>query len=136
MVKAIKTFKPKSLKTFTKFIESEDAEDVKDQEDETEIEQHPLEESSLISKGYALGQGNRHETTKRQLESLASQIDSICDRAKREDELEDKINILLDAISKFAGALKLQAELSKNTINVSIATNLLEDDIKSLLRKK
>ena len=127
MVNAIKA---KTLKTFTRFIEDEEEPKEQDGEQET------LEESNLISKGYALGQGSRHETTKRQLESLASQIDSICDRAKREDELEGKINILLDAVSKFAGALKLQAELSKSSINVSIATNLLEDDIKSLLRKK
>ena len=126
----VKPIKAKPLKTFTRFIEDEEEPNEKDNDQET------LEESNLISKGYALGQGSRHETTKRQLESLANQIDSICDRAKREDELEDKIDILLDAISKFAGALKLQAELSKNTINVSIATNLLEDDIKSLLRKK
>lgn len=126
----VKVIKAKPLKTFTSFIEDEEEPIEQDGDQET------LEESNLISKGFALGQGSRHESTKRQAESLSSQIEAICNRAKRESDLEDKIDILIDAVSKFAGALKLQAELSKNNINVSIATNLLEDDIKSLLKKK
>lgn len=126
----VKVIKAKPLKTFTSFIKDEEESIEQDGDQET------LEESNLISKGYALGQSGRHETTKRQLESISNQIEAICNRAKREADLEDKIDTLIDAVSKFAGALKLQAELSKNNINVAVATNLLEDDIKSLLKKK
>lgn len=129
----VKPIKAKPFKVFRKFLEDDEEQKEKETEEDDKV---PLEESSLISKGFALGQGSRHESTKRQLESLVSQIDSICDRAKREDELVDKINILLDAVSKLASVFKLQAELSKNNINVSIATNLLEDDLKAILFKK
>jgi hypothetical protein len=130
----VKPIKAKPFKVFRKFLE--DDEEQKEIESEEQDDKVPLEESNLISKGFALGQGNRHESTKRQLESLVSQIDGICSRAKREDELDEKVNILLDAISKLASAFRLQAELSKNNINVSIASNLLEDDLKAILLRK
>lgn len=129
----VKPIKAKPFKVFRKFLEDDEEQKEKEEEEDDKV---PLEESNLISKGFALGQGNRHETTKRQLESLVSQIDGICSRAKREDELDEKVNILLDAISKLASAFRLQAELSKNNINVSIATNLLEDNLQALLKKK
>lgn len=94
----------------------------------------PLCEESWLSKGFALGQGIRHASIKTQIDSVANQILTACDRGKRETDLDQKLTELLDAISKIGTCLKLQAELSRNTINVGIASNLLDDDIKTQVR--
>jgi transcription termination factor Rho len=95
-----------------------------------------LNESSLLSKGFALGQNNRFDSTKRQLDSLVQQVDSLCNKAKLESDTEKKFDILLDSISRLAHCLKLSGDLSKNTINVAVASNLLEVDREQLFRKK
>jgi hypothetical protein len=94
-----------------------------------------LNESTWLSKGFALGQGSRHAGTKRQLESLTSEIRSICDHGKHEEDTGQRLIVLFDAIAKLALCLRLQAELSHNVLNVGIASNLLEDDLSQAIKR-
>ncbi len=94
-----------------------------------------INESSWLSKGYAVGQSNRHAGTTRQLESLLSKIKNDCNRGHLEEDFTAKFDLLFDAIAGLALSLKLIGELSKANINVSVASNLLEDDLRSLILK-
>ena len=98
--------------------------------------QEPLSESSWLSKGFSIGQANKFESTKRQLDSLTQQIDSACDRGRLESDQERKIDYLLGAVSLLAKCFKLNGEMSKSTINVAVASNLLDDNIHDLLKRK
>jgi hypothetical protein len=95
----------------------------------------PINESSWLSKGFGLGQGNRHAATVRQLDSLVGKIKTECSRGKQEDDATAKINLLFEVMSDLALGFKLGAELSRANINVAIASNLLEDDLRALIAK-
>ena len=95
----------------------------------------PINESSWLSKGYALGQGNRHATTVRQLDSLINKIKTECNSGRQEEDTTEKLNSLFEAVADMAQGFKLFAELSRANINVSIASNLLEDDLRTLIVK-
>jgi hypothetical protein len=94
-----------------------------------------INESNWLSKGYAIGQGNRHASTIRQLESLLSKIKNDCNRGHLEEDVTAKFDLLFDAVAGLALSLKLIGELSRANINVSVASNLLEDDLRSLILK-
>ena len=87
-----------------------------------------LNESSWLSKGFAVGQGVRHETLRRQLESTTKRIQSLCHQGERTNDETTKLNLLFEAIGDLAAAMKLTGDISKTVINVAIATNLLETD--------
>ena len=95
-----------------------------------------LSESTWLSKGYAVGQGARHESVRRQLESLTKRIHSLCEQGKLEDDFPAKINLLFQAIAALAETQKLGGDLSRHSINVSIASNLLEDDLKTIIQRQ
>ena len=95
----------------------------------------PLTENSWLSKGFTVGQGNRHEGFRRQLDLLASQIKAGCEQGKRESELDKKIDVLFEINSRIAEGLKISGALSKSVINVGIASNLLEDDLNKVIAK-
>jgi len=96
----------------------------------------PINESGWLSKGYALGQGSRHAATVRQIESIVSKIKSECSHGRQIEETNAKLDSLFEAVTDLAQSLKLAAELSRSNINVAIASNLLEDDIRNLVGKR
>jgi hypothetical protein len=95
-----------------------------------------LAESSWLSKGFAIGQRNRHIATRQKLESLASKIISDSNLGKNEKEIASKLNHLFELTSEIGKAFRLLGELSSNVLNVSVATNLLEIDSSSKSRKR
>ena len=95
-----------------------------------------LNESSWLSKGFAIGQANRHSSNKRSLESQISQVKSACDDGKRSETTNEKFEALFDAVIKLSQCIRLHGELSQNVINVSVATNLLEDDLARMIKNQ
>ena len=98
--------------------------------------QEPLSESSWLSKGFSIGQSSRFQSTKRQLDSLTQQIETACGHGRLEPDQERKIDHLLNAVALLAKCFKLNGEMSKNSINVAVASNLLDDNIHDLLKRK
>ena len=94
-----------------------------------------IQESSLLSKGYAFSQSRRHESFRRQLDTASKQVQSLSDRGRSTEELEKKIDLLFQALSKLAEAQRISGELSRSSINVAVASNLLEDNIRTLITK-
>lgn len=97
--------------------------------------QEPLQESSWLSKGFAFAQSRRHESFRQQLESAAKQVQSLSDRGRSTEDVGKKIDLLFQALSKLAEAQRISGELSRSSINVAVASNLLEDNIKTLISK-
>jgi hypothetical protein len=93
-------------------------------QDQTE----PLQES-LFSKGYAIGQQARFNSTKSQLKSALSRVDTAARAAKMSTDLELKLNHFADAAHHLSDAIILQAEMMKNVMNVAVANTLLADDL-------
>jgi hypothetical protein len=101
-----------------------------------EFHEGTLNESSWLSKGFALGQGSRHSSAKRSLESLVNQVKTVCEAGKRAEELDEKLDELFDALIKLAQCHRLQSELSQSVINVGIASNVLEANLERLIKSK
>ena len=94
-----------------------------------------LSESSWLSKGFALGQLNRHEQARQRLSSAAYKIRSVVVRAAMESDPSKQMRLLSEALETFANAMVSLGELSLSNINVAVATNLLEDDLKTALQR-
>lgn len=87
----------------------------------------PLQES-LFSKGYAIGQQGRFNSTKSQLKSALSRLDTAAKAAKISTDIDDQLKHFADAALYLSDAIILQAELLTNVMNVSVANTLLADD--------
>lgn len=90
-------------------------------------ETEPLQES-LFSKGYAIGQQGRFNSTKSQLKSTISKVDTAAKAAKMSTDLGEKLNHFADASLYLGDAIILQAEMLSNVMNVSVTNTLLADD--------
>ena len=93
----------------------------------TQSEIEPLQES-LFSKGFAIGQQGRFNSTKSQLKSTLLRVDTAAKAAKMSADLDDKLNHFADAALHLSNAIILQTELLANVLNVSVANILLADD--------
>lgn len=99
------------------------AEHLKNQDD---IE--PIQES-LLSKGFAIGQQGRFNSTQSQLKSKVSKVDAAARAAKMSTELEEKLNHFAEVAHHLSDAIILQSELMKNVMNVAVANTRLADDL-------
>lgn len=74
---------------------------------------------SLVGKGFAIGQNRQHAANKTKLLSALSQIQNDCRQGVREDDQNKKIDLIFQVAFEFAGALKVFAEMSTSTNNIS-----------------
>lgn len=95
-----------------------------------------LNESSLLSKGFAAIQGAKHEQTRQKLNALAAKLKGTAHKGAFESDLEKQSDLLFEAVELVADGLVLLGELSRCNINVTVATNLLEEDIRQFLLKR
>lgn len=100
------------------------------------IQSGQLDESSLLSKGYAVVQKAKFDSNKRNAIAAANKTDTILSKTRFEDDLAKKIDYLMLAISYLGDAQKWQLEALQNVMYSVVATNLLEDDIRNLLTKR
>ena len=95
----------------------------------------PLAESSLFSKGFAIGQQARFTSTKAQLKSILQKVQTAARSAKNAEEAETKLNYISEAIIQLSEALETDAELKTNIMNVSVAITLLANDLSQPKKK-
>ena len=90
----------------------------------------------LLSKAYALSQNLRHNSVSQHIGSACSKIEANLTQAKRESDVVDKIDSLLDALLALAQVLRLQNEQSTLVKNVAVASVVLADDLNKTLEKQ
>jgi hypothetical protein len=95
-----------------------------------------IDESNLLSKGFAIGQNSRHEASRQKLNSVVSHIHTLVGRAKLDTDQGVRERILFECVDSLGVALSLLGELSRNNINVAVASNLLEDDLKQTILRQ
>lgn len=88
---------------------------------------------SLVGKGFAIGQNRQHAANKTKLLSALTKIQNDCRQAVHEDDQNKKIDLLFHVAFDFAGALKILAEMSANTNNVSTTGVLDQENLKKEL---
>lgn len=82
---------------------------------------------SMVGKGFAIGQNRQHAANKTKLLSTLSQIQNNCHQGVRENDQNKKLDMIFQVAFEFAGALKVFAEMSTNTNNVS-TTGVLDSE--------
>lgn len=100
-----------------------------------EAEKETITES-IVGKGYAIAQNRHHTSNRSKLLSRISRIQSLARKGISEDEPVKKQDILFSLLLEFSEAFKIQAEMSRNEINVATAGILDMDNIKKLLKSK
>lgn len=111
------------MKNFKDFLEIEDNEP-------------ELNESSFLSKGFALTQltGFRGEFSK--IKSALSVLKNLVSAIKREDDLKKKIDQLADAILVNASISERESEQRLRLMNTVVAEILLSQNIEKLLKNQ
>ena len=98
----------------------------------------PISES-LVGKGVAIANNRQHAANKSKLSSQLNLIQNDCRQGVQEADPNKKIEILFQIAYEFAGALKIFAEMSSNTNNVSttgvLDTANIQKEITSALLK-
>ena len=94
----------------------------------------PLEES-FFSKGYAISQNAQHNSTKQKISTIRSNIHSLTNRIKTEDDINQKIDLLADVANQMMVAIERLGELSTNVKNIVVANTLLSEDISKVIEK-
>jgi hypothetical protein len=94
----------------------------------------PISES-LVGKGFAIGQSRAHASNKSKLQSVLSRIQSNAKKGQSEDDENERFELLFTLFFDLAAAMKIAAELSTNTINVSTAGVLDTESIKKELER-
>lgn len=95
----------------------------------------PLNESSLIGKGFALGQNRAHAGNKNKFQSVLSRIQSNARKGLTEEDSEKRFDLIFTLFFDLAAALKIASEMSTNSINVSTAGVLDTESIKAELKR-
>ncbi|MGI6525355.1 MAG: hypothetical protein ACOX2O_08740 [Bdellovibrionota bacterium] len=90
-------------------------------------------QESIVGKGYAISQNRAHGASKNKLQSIASKIQSEARKGISEDDPEKRQQIVFTLFIELGNALKVLAEMSRNTINVSTAGVLDQESIKKAL---
>lgn len=94
----------------------------------------PLQES-FLGKSYALIQNKQHSSNRTKLLSVISRIQSLAKKGISENDQEKRSEILFSLFLELASALKVQAEMSRNEVNVSTAGVLDTKDLSKELQK-
>lgn len=76
---------------------------------------------SIVGKGYAIAQNRQHASNRSKLLSVASRLKSLAEKGRNEDDQIKQQQILFALFQELANALKVQAEMARNEINVSTA---------------
>ena len=98
----------------------------------TGISDQELSES-LVGKGVAISNNRQHAANKTKLFSLISQIQNRCRQGVNEDDQAEKINLQFQIAFDLASALKIFAEMSTNTNNISTTADLDQENFKKEL---
>jgi hypothetical protein len=105
------------------------AEHISDNRPESKIDE------SLVGKGFAIGQNRQHAANKTKLLSALSQIQNDCRQGVREDDQNKKIDLIFQVAFEFAGAMKIYAEMSASTNNISTTGVLDAENIQKTIEK-
>ena len=89
-----------------------------------------LNESGLISKGFALGQRSRFLSTKSSLESKLSSLKSALKSAELSGDPKHEIKALLIAFIQLTEIIDVQAEMQSNIMNTVVAITLFHEGTK------
>jgi len=92
----------------------------------------PITES-IIGKGFAIGQSRAHASNKTKLQSVLSRIQSNAKKGQSEDDENEKFELLFTLFFDLAAAMKIAAEMSTNSINVSTMGVLDTESVKKEL---
>ena len=97
-------------------------------------EQEQLSES-VLGKGYALIQNRQHASNRTKLLSVISRIQSLAKSGTSESDLDKRSDILFSLFIELGNALKIQAEMGRNEVNVSTAGVLDMKDLGKELQR-
>lgn len=95
----------------------------------------PLEES-FLSKGYAISQNAQHNSTKQKISTIRSNVHSLTNRIKTEDDINLKLDLLADVANQMIGAIERLGELSTSVKNVVVANTLLAENIEAVITRQ
>jgi hypothetical protein len=101
---------------------------IEDREPISRISDQELRES-FVGKGFAISQNRQHASNKTKLFSTISKIQNDCRQGVSESDESKKIDLLFQIGFEFAAALKLYAEMSTNTNNISTTAVLDTENI-------
>jgi len=85
---------------------------------------------SLVGKGFAISQNRQHQSYKAQVLSKLGAIQNDCHRAVQEDDERKRSDFIFKLVFDLAGALKLFAEMSSRTNNISTTSVLDQESLK------
>ena len=105
---------------------------IEDREPISRISDQELRES-FVGKGFAIAQNRLHSSNKTKLLSTLGKVQNLCRNGVNEDDSTKKIDLLFQVGFEFANALKVFAEMSMNTNNVSTTAVLDAESIKAAL---
>lgn len=94
----------------------------------------PLSES-FIGKGLSLIQTRNHATNKGKLHSVLSRIQNNAKKGIAEEDVNERFELLFTLFFDLAAAIKIESEMSTNSINVSAIGVLDTESIKKELEK-
>ena len=83
--------------------------------------------------GFAIGQNGQHATNKIKLLSAPTQVQNDCRQGVREDDQNKKIDIIFQVAFEFAGALKVFADMSTSTNNISTTAVLDAENLQKTI---
>lgn len=92
----------------------------------------PLLES-IVGKGFAISQNRAHATNKTKFLSVLSRIQSNAKKGLTEEDENERFELLLSLFFDLAGALKILAEMSANTNNISTTAVLDAENIQKTI---
>lgn len=90
---------------------------------------------SLVGKAFAVGQHRAHASNKTKLQSVLSRIQSTAKKGLGEEDLEKQLELVFTLFYDLSLALRINAEMSTNSINVSTAGVLDTESIKKELER-
>ena len=105
---------------------------INDEPDHSVITDKQLTES-LVGKGFAIGQNRQFQSLKTQAVSKLGQIQTDCKRGVQEADEIKRDKILFEVIYDLASVLKVFAEMSSKTNNISTTSVLDQENIKKIL---
>lgn len=105
---------------------------INEEPDHSVITDEQLTES-LVGKGFAIGQNRQFQSLKTQAVSKLGQIQTDCKRGIQEDDEIKRDKILFEVIYDLASVLKVFAEMSSKTNNISTTSVLDQENIKKIL---
>jgi len=90
---------------------------------------------SIFGKGFAIGQSRAHASNKTKLQSVLSRIQGNAKKGQTEDEEKQRFELLYSLFFDLAAAMKIAADMSTNSINVSTVGVLDTESVKKELER-